>query len=182
LIAVDQPGLYDLHDLGHNAPIVLTHEDRKSAFIPFRITKEAHRRYPYARVFLRFRIEISAKSKRGFGYVDMATGHGNSAMAEFFTRRKNGQLHINWNTTDVDGQTNHHTTKRSIKVNYPNYMLFDDATAGKHRLRFLLEHYRGFRVERVTISPRSGIALTEQSPYSADVKVAANTKARKQGL
>jgi hypothetical protein len=175
MVAVDHAGLYDLHDLGRKAPIVLSDRHRKSDFVPFRITKEAHEKYPYARVFLRFRIRIATRTTKGFGYVTMKTGHGSSASAEFLTRRKNGRLRISWNTVTVDGQSNHSTTRRTIKVNYPNYMLFDDATAGKHRLRFELERYRGFHVDWVKISPSSGIELTARSPYAAKMRVSAKT-------
>jgi hypothetical protein len=58
-----------------------------------------------------------------------------------------------------------------MRVEYPNYMLFDDARPGTHQLRFTLEAYEGLRFERVTISPSSGIALTKTSPFPARLTV-----------
>lgn len=173
MVTVDQPGLYDLHELGRDTPIVLTDRHRKSKPIPFRITKAAHRKYPYARVYFRFRVRIAEKSKSGFGYADMRTGSGSSAKAEFVTKRKHGHLTTRWTIVHVNGSKTRTTRKRSFTIEYPNVMLFDDAAAGKHKLRFTIEHYEGLHFEEVRISPRTGIALTAKSPYAGSVTATA---------
>ena len=86
-VVVDRPVEYTLRDLHHPAPIVLRHDRLLSEQIPFRITPEAHRRWPYARVVLRFQIELDPDAGPGSGYVDMDTGTGPSASAEFITTR-----------------------------------------------------------------------------------------------
>ena len=164
-VAVDQPGLYDLAKLGRPAPIVLDERHRTSPPIRFTIPPGAHRRYPYARVRLRAQVRIAASTTKGAGYVDMLTGHGSSASPEFVATRRGGRLAIDWSTVDVNGETEHRARGRSISVDFTNYMLFDDATAGTHTLRFGITRLPGFRFERVTISPRSGIELTAASPY-----------------
>ncbi|HKP91223.1 MAG TPA: hypothetical protein VJT75_14765 [Thermoleophilaceae bacterium] len=178
MLAVHDPGLHDLAALGHPAPIVLTREHPRSGAISYRLTPSALRRYPYVKVFLRCTVTLSPRTTHGGGYVEMVTGSGSSASAEFLAKRKRGRLAVDWNTVDVKGQTSHHTTDRTMRVDYPNYMLFDDARPGKRTLRFELTSYEGFRFERVTISPRSGIALTKKSPFPAQLKVTARPLAR----
>ena len=157
---VDRPALFDLRDLGQRKPVVLDHEHPLSEPIRFRIPRSAHRRWPYARVFVRFRIELDPEAAPGYGYVEMLTGLGPSASAEFVTSRKRGRLVTHWNTVNVHGSKAYRTTDLTIPVRMDNYMLEHDRQPGTHALRFELEAYRGFRVRRVVISPRSGLRLT----------------------
>ena len=175
MIAVDHPGLYDLAALGHPAPIVLSSEHPRSELLPYRLTAAAHRRYRYVRVFLRFEATIAGSTARGAGYVNMTTGSGSSASAEFLSERHDGRLRIKWDTVDVQGETDHVTSRRRIRVDYPNYMLFDDVKPGRHGIRFVLRTYDAFRFDRVTISPRSGIQLTNRSPYRPPVAISARS-------
>jgi hypothetical protein len=164
-VAIDQPGLHDLARLGHPAAIVLDERHRTSPPIPFAITPGGHRRYPFARVRLRARVRIAGSTTGGAGYLEVLTGHGSSASPEFVASRRGGRLRIEWSTVDVNGERVHRARGRSIDVDFTNYVLFDDAGAGRHSLRFKLTRLPGFHFERVTISPTSGIELTSASPY-----------------
>jgi hypothetical protein len=163
-VVVDTPAVYDLPRL-HAPAIVLKEDRRRSAPIAFKITPSAHRSWPYARVFLRFRIRLAPSAGRGFGYVDFDTGSGTSASAEFRTFRRRGHLVTEWDTVNVAGERDHTTRSKVIDVAFSNYMLYRDARAGLHKIRFRLEEYHGFHVRRVAISRRSGLQLTKESPY-----------------
>jgi hypothetical protein len=163
-VTLDRPVAYDLRELHRNAPIVLTQSHRRSRRIPFRITRSSHARWPYARVVLRFRIALEPNARPGFGYVDMYTGTGPSASVEFYTHRRRGSLVTRWDIVNTEGQQVHHTRRTTFGVTHPNYMLYRDARAGLHHLWFRLEAFKGFRVRRVVISPRTSIRLTARGP------------------
>jgi hypothetical protein len=173
-VIVDTDALYDLPRL-HAPAIVLKEDRRRSSSIPIKITRGAHRRWPYARVFLRFRIRIAPSTRKGFGYVDFDTGSGTSASAEFRTSRRHGHVVTEWDTVNVAGERDHTTRRRVIDVAFSNYMLYRDARAGVHRLRFRLEEYHAFHVRSVSISRRSGLQLTKRSPYPLSVSASTAT-------
>jgi hypothetical protein len=178
MVTVDHPGLYDLRALGHAEPIVLSDTRRSSAYIEYRVPAAVHRRYPYAKVYLRFRARIAPGTTNGFGYVNMETGHGLSASAEVQSERHDRRLRFHWDTVTVKGETDYYTASSTYRIDYPNYMLFDDATPGRHRLRFALEQYKDIRFDRVEIDPRSGISLTDRSPFPKPVRPSVRTVTR----
>lgn len=166
-MVVDKPHVYDLAPAVQRCPVVLTERHRRSSAIPFRITPRLHERYPYIHLVFRFRIVFAARSGRGTAYVNMLTGSGSSAQAEFLAARRHGRFHLAWDIVSVAGERAYRSTRRAARVTYPNYMLFADAAPGRHTIRFRLERYAGLHVERVVVSCRTTVRPTRHVPLPA---------------
>lgn len=181
---LDSPAVHDLKALKTPLPIVLKDDRLLSPKIPFRITERAHARWPYARVRFAFTVELVRTGPGALGYVDMQTGTGPSAAVEFLERRDRRGAFTQWTTANIDGSRRHVTRSTRIEARMWNLMLYPDSTAGVHQLTFRLERFRGFRVKRVVISPRSSIQLTKKpaggrhDPRVSDVSIAAGELTR----
>jgi hypothetical protein len=170
---VDRPVVETLQRLGVGRPIVLTQAHPRSRTITYRVPAAAHRRYPYRTVVLRFRLELSSRAGPGAGYVNLQTGIGPSASAEFLTRRDRKGLRIDWNFVGVRGTRSGSSRTRKLAFRFVNHMLTPDARPGIRRLAFRLQEYGRFRVRRVIIDPQSGIQLTREPPYPLVMRVGA---------
>lgn len=159
-VAIDTVALHDLRALGARAPVVLTTAAPHSPDLRYRLRADRPRP-TWLKIALRARITVRGGSpQRSFAEVSALADGLASASIELKPKGNRtwfAAAGLHSGSTGV-------TARRTFRIAYTNYVRSQASVTGRHRLRFVVRRWHGFRVERVVVERRSGLFLTHQPP------------------
>lgn len=176
-VLIDSYGVWTLERLGYgdlDLPVDAPHTQRS---VVFRLPPGAAQGRPRSWYLIHFHLRIRFAREAGDGSFALVWGAPNgrpAASAEFEPRFVRGAFRVPWSTVDMRaGTTRGVSDEAEFEVRHVNFLTYDGVRPGVNTLDFVVEQFRGAKIESVTILRDTAIELSPYGPPKLRLRVKA---------